>query len=174
VGLKPGDRIINVNGKAVNALRAEDLPAVQRTLGMLAKGEKATLNVMRNGKMEPIAITPREKGKVEGEELDCPRWDFTVKAINQFDNEDLYYYRKQGVFIFGIKSEGNAAGSGLQTQDIIVSIEGNEIKSMDDMKKIHKDCLANIDKKHKILFTVMRNGMMREVMLDFLRDYQKE
>jgi serine protease Do len=173
VGLKPGDRIININGKAVNALRAEDLPAVQRTLGMLPKGEKATLDVMRNGKMEAIAITPREKGKVEGEELDCPRWDFTAKAINQFDNEDLYYYRKQGVFVFGVKSEGNAAGW-LMTQDIIVSIEGTEINSLDDLKRVHKECLANIDKKHKILFTVMRNGDMRQIMLDFLRDYQKE
>jgi serine protease Do len=174
VGLKPGDRIICINGKAVNALRAEDLPAVQRTLGMLPKGEKATLDVMRDGKMEPIAITPREKGKVEGEELDCPRWDFTVKAINQFDNEDLYYYRKQGVFIYGIRPEGNAAEYGLHTQDIIVSIDGTEINSLDDMKKVHKDCIANIDKKHKVLFAVMRNGVMHQVMLDFLRDYQKE
>ena len=61
------------------------------------------LDIVRDNKAQTVSLTPREKGKVEGDELDCPRWDMTIKTINQFDNEDLYNYREKGVFIFGVK-----------------------------------------------------------------------
>ena len=65
----------------------------------------------------------REKGKVEGEQLDCPRWDMTVKAINQFDNPDLYFQKKQGVFVYGEKYPGNANDANLARNDNLVKID---------------------------------------------------
>ena len=173
-GILPRDRIMKLNGEPLDALRDEDLPAVQRRLGLLPKYKPATLQVLRDGKTVDVPITPREKGKVEGEELDCPRWDLTVKTINQFDNEDLYYYRKQGVFIFGVKYPGNAASAGLNRKDIVLKIDGKDVATLDDVRKVHKDSLAGIDKKNKIIFTVLRNGLLRQVVLDFQRDYEKE
>ncbi len=119
-------------------------------------------------------LTPREKGKVEGEELELPRWDMTIKTINQFDNEDLYFYRKKGVFVFGVKYPGNAATARLASQDIILKIEKKEVTTLEEVKRIHAEAMKNIKKKHRILFTVLRNGLMRQVVLDFSRDYEKE
>ncbi|KKL18533.1 hypothetical protein LCGC14_2474560, partial [marine sediment metagenome] len=32
----------------------------------------------------------------------------------------------------------------------------------------------NIEKKHRIVFTILRNGLMQQKVLDFSRDYEKE
>ena len=173
-GILLKDRLLKVNGIAINAEWEEDLPAVRKLLGLLAKNEPAKLELNRNEKILTITLTPREKGKVEGEELDCPRWDVTVKTINQFDNPDLYFYCKKSVYVFGVKYPGNASSAGLSEKDIILKIDGKKVTTLEDIKKAHKEALANIKKKHKILFVVQRGGLMRQVLLDFSRDYERE
>jgi S1-C subfamily serine protease len=121
-----------------------------------------------------LELIPREKGKVEGEELDCPRWDFTLKTINQFDNPDLYFSREKGVFIYGIKRPGNAETSGLIPRDILVKIDGKEVTALEEAKAIHKTTLDNVNTKHRMVLTVLRNGLMRQVVLDFSRNFEKE
>ena len=175
-GVKQRDRILRINGKPINAVWDEDLPAARRILGMLAKGKPAKVELLRRGEpgIVELTLTPRAKGKVEGEELDCPRWDVTVKVINQFDNQDLYFHRKKGVFIYGVKYPGNASSAGLSTKDIILKIDGKKVATLDDVKKIHKAALDNVKTKHRIVFTVLRNGLLNQVVLDFSRDYEKE
>ncbi|MCD4699623.1 MAG: trypsin-like peptidase domain-containing protein [Phycisphaerae bacterium] len=173
-GILARDRILKVAGKPVNALTEENLPLVRRGLGLLAKGEPVQVELLRKGESITVPLTPRTKGKVEGEELDCPRWDLTVKAINQFDNPDLYFHRKKGVFVYGVKYPGNASNAGLQTEDIVLKIDGEEVVTLEDVGKIHKAALEEIKKKHRIVFTLLRNGLMCQVVLDFARDFEKE
>ena len=187
-GLQPRDRILTVNGKAADALMEEDLPAVRRMLGLLPKNSPATLVVLRDGEKQTVQLTPREKGKVQGEELDLPRWDLTVKAINQFENPDLYFHRKEGVFVHGVRSPGNAQNAGLQNQDILLKVDGKDVRGLDDVRAIHKSSLAadeaaaepgepeaNADDgDHRVLLTVLRNGLMKQVVLDYSRDHSKE
>ncbi|MCE5279345.1 MAG: trypsin-like peptidase domain-containing protein [Planctomycetaceae bacterium] len=173
-GIKARDRILKVNGAALTAMREEDLPAVNKVLGLLAKGKPATFDILREGKAMSIVLTPREKGKVEGEELALPRWDMTIKTINQFENEDLYFYCKEGIFVYGIKWPGNAGSAGLERQDIILKVEGADVKTLDDLKKIHAEMIKNVAVKHRALFTIMRNGLTRQIVVDFSRDYEKE
>lgn len=173
-GLKLKDRIVAINGESITAMTVEDLPDVRRRFGLVPKNEPMTLSVWRGDEALTIDVTPREKGKVEGEELDCPRWDLTVKAINQFDNPDLYFHRKEGVFIYGIKYPGNASNSGLSEKDIVLKIGKNKVASLDDVRRIHKELIGNVASKHKVAVTVLRNGLMRQCILDFSRDYEKE
>lgn len=173
-GLKPRDRIVSVNGQPTNALTAEDLPSVRRMLGLLTKHEPARFEIRRGDEKLIIEITPREKGKIEGKELDCPRWDFTVKEINQFDNEALYFYRKEGVFVYGLKYPGNASSSGIRDNDILLKIDGQDVTTLDDVKRIHKAAIDNVQNQHRIMFMMLRGGLMRQVVLDFSRDYEKD
>ena len=173
-GIQPTDRIVKVNGLAITAEREENLPAVRRLLGLLPKYQPMNIELIRAGQPVTVELTPREKGKVEGEELDCPRWDVTVKVINQFDNPDLYFQHKVGVFVYGIKYPGNAASAGLSRQDILLEIDGKEVKTLEDVAAIHKETMAKLDSKHKAIFTILRNGLMRQVVLDYSRDYEKE
>lgn len=173
-GMQMRDRILNVNGTEINAVTEEDLPAIRRFLGSLPMDTPAEFVFDRKGEHTTVTITPRQKGKVEGDELDCPRWDMTVKTINQFDNPNLYFHKKKGVFVFGLKAPGNARIAGLNQHDILQKVDGEKISTLDDIKRIHKRTIDNIKQKHKIVITVLRNGLMRQVILDFSRDHEKE
>jgi S1-C subfamily serine protease len=98
----------------------------------------------------------------------------TVKAINQFDNPDLFFHRNKGVFIFGTKYPGNASSGGLQPKDIILKIDGKDVATLEEVKGIYRSAVANLDKSHKVVVSVLRNGLLIQVVLDFSRDYQKE
>ena len=173
-GLLARDRILRIGDRPVSALRPEDLPAVRRLIGLLPKGQAVEIAFLRDERPMTADLTPREKGKVEGEELDCPRWDFTVREINQFDNPDLYFHRKEGVFIYGIKSPGNAANADLRVKDILLSIDGQEVKTLDDVRRLHGEAVANLRQQHRVMISVLRNGLLRQMVLDFSRDYEKE
>jgi serine protease Do len=172
-GFQTRDRLLSVNGQSLNALTSEDLPAVQMTLGLLPKGLPARFNLLRGGEALSLEVQPRAKGKVEGEERDLPRWDMTVKAINQFDNPDLYFHRKEGVFVFGLKYPGNAGNANFRPKDIITQIEGKDVKTLDDIKAIHKEAIDNVATKNRYVFTVLRGGLNKQVVLDFSRDFSK-
>jgi serine protease Do len=173
-GLQARDRLLRIGGQPVTAMTDEDLPAVRRTIGLLPKHRKVRIDLVRGGMPMTVEIEPREKGKVEGAELDCPRWDLTVREINQFDNPDLFFYRDKGVFIYGVKGPGNAEAAGLRPQDIVVKIDGRDVATLDDVRALHKESLDGIKTKHRIIFSVLRSGLVRQVVLDFSRDYSKE
>ena len=173
-GIQARDRIVKINDKSVTGLTEESLPAIRNALGLLPKHQPANIELVRDGNVLVLPVTPREKGKVEGEELDCPRWDFTVKTINQFDNPDLYFNRQKGVFIYGVKYPGNANTAGLQQQDILLKIDGTEVTTLEEVKALHKNAVDHVADKHRIVVTILRNGLQRQVVLDFSRDYEKE
>lgn len=177
-GFQARDRIVKVNSEPITALTTENLPALRRRLGLLPKDTEAVFDVVRGSgdaaTALTIRVTPREKGKVEGDELALERFDLTVKTINQFDNPDLYFHRQQGVFIFGLKYPGNAASSGLAPRDIILKIDGKDVKSLDDARAAHKDALANLTAKPRVVLSVLRSGLMRQIVIDLSRDYSKE
>jgi serine protease Do len=173
-GLMAGDRIVRVNGQSMNGLTQEDIPDLNRFLGLLAKGEPSTFELVRRSSPMTLEITPRAKGQVEGDQLECPRWDFSVKAINQFDNPDLYFHRKEGVFVYGVKFPGNAAAAGFAAQDILLAIDGKPVRSLDEVRSLHENSLNNIQRKHRVLVTLLRNGELRQVVLDFSRDHARD
>lgn len=172
-GILPKDRLVAINGETVTAVTQEDLPAVNRRLGLLEKEKPATLSINRNGETISITVTPREKGKVEGEEKEFPRWDFSAKTINQFDTPNLYFYQQKGVFIYAVKYTGNASIAGLASNDIILNIGGKPIETLEQLTQAHQEAIKNIEAEHRIPLTVLRNGQRRQIILDFSRDYKR-
>jgi len=173
-GVQERDRIMAVGGQQVTALTDEDLPDIRRMMALVPVGAPMQLDLQRGGRTERVKVTPRLKGKVEGDELDCPRWDLTVKAINQFDNQDLYFHRKEGVFIFGVEYPGNASQARLMRKDILLEIDGQEVKTLADVRRIYEQTVAQVDTRSRALVTVMRNGLTRQAVLEFSRDYDRE
>jgi len=173
-GIRPNDRLVKVNGESVRALFEEDLPGIRRRLGLLPKLKPAKLELIRDERWVEVELTPREKGSVEGEELDCPRWDMTVKSINQFDNPGLFFYRKQGVFVYGVNYPGNAAAAGLQPQDILLKVDGREVKTLADLRAVYAEAVERVRDRPRISIAVLRRGLLNQFVLNFVRDYTKE
>lgn len=173
-GIQAGDRIMRLNSQTMTALTEEELPAIRRQIGMLPKMTPAKIEFMRQGQLMSVDLVPREKGIVEGEELDFPRWDFTLKSINQFDNPDLHFNRAKGVFIYGIKYPGNAQTAGLLARDILVKIDGKEVTELDEVKALHQAALDDLANKNRVVLSILRNGLMRQTVLDYSRNYEKK
>jgi serine protease Do len=173
-GLQPQDRLLTLNGARLDALTIEDMPAVQRALGTLPLDVPAALKVRRGDQVVDVTLTPREKGAVEGEELACPRWDFSVKAINQFERPDLYFHRKEGVFVFGMKDPGNASSSSLRRGDILLKVGTTDVRTLADVKAANEAAVARVDKEPRVVLSILRNGLLRQVVLEFSRDYERE
>jgi serine protease Do len=173
-GLLPQDRLLSLNGKKTDAVTIEDMPAVNRMLGTLPLDKPAGLRLRREGKEVELTLTPREKGRVEGDELACPRWDFSVKAINQFEVPELYFHRRSGVFVWGVKSPGNASTAGLARGDILLKVGSKEVQSLADVKAANEAAVATVAKEPKVVLSLLRNGLLRQIVLDFSRDYERE
>ncbi len=173
-GLEPQDRLLSVDGRPLTALTIEDLPAVERTLGTLALDKPAALKVRRGAQALDVTLVPREKGAVEGEELACARWDLSFKTINQFEHPQLYFHRKVGVFVFGVKSPGNASSAGIRRGDILLKVGKTEVTTLAEAKAAHAASLERLAKEPRIVLTILRNGLLRQVVLDINRDYERE
>lgn len=169
-GFKPYDRIVKCNGIPVTVKNSEDMPDFQRQLGMLPFDQNVTFDVIRNNENISITLTPEPKGRVEGSELILKRWGFTAKTVNRFENPFLFFYAPEGVFIYGIDSNGNAADSELQNNDIILEINQQPIQSLDDLQEAYDEAIQNVNRKSMAVFMVMRNGSIYYVVLDFARD----
>ena len=123
-----------------------------------------------------VAVTPVTRGKFEGEDLDCRTWNMTLKEITKFSNPELYFLQPGGgVFIQGVREEGNAMDAGLAPGDIILKIDQWEIKTIADAKKAYEALTG--DKKRtdkRVLVTLKRGAFRHWKTLSWQKDYLQE
>ena len=171
-GFLPNDRLLAINGQPVRALMEEDLPGVRLHIALLPQDKPSTFRIRRDKAEHDIAMQPRAKGSVIGEELVLKRWDFTLKNINQFEVPELYFQRKSGIYVSGINYSGNAAGSGLHRQDILLAINGQPVSTLEGARKIHEETLNAYATSgtRRIILSVLRAGQNLQLILDISRD----
>lgn len=173
-GLQAQDRLVALNGQRLDALTSEDLPAVNRALSLLPLDRPARLRVRRGERVLELDLTPRVKGVVVGEELALKRWDISVKTINRFERPDLYRQRSEGIFVHGVTYPGNGSASGLRSGDILLKAGTTPIQALDDLEKAHAAALAANDAPPRLVLTILRNRLLRQVVLDWSRDYERK
>ncbi len=174
-GFRPQDRLVRLGSEPVCARMEEDLPEVRRQLALLPAGVDVPVVVQRGDTELTLRITPRTKGHVRGEELECPRWDFTVKAINQFEAPELHFIRATGVYVQGVRSPGNASNSGLQPRDILLSVNGSPVQNLEDVRRVHEDSLAALQQgaSRRMVLGVLRSGRTLQLVVDLTRDFSQ-
>lgn len=173
-GIRPGDILLAIDGKPVEGLYAEMLPAIWRALVDLKAGSPVPLEVQRGGEKVQAKIAPEQKGLSEGEDFDCRRWNMTVKEINKDRTPQLYYLKEKGVFVQGIRYPGNAASSGLGRRDIILSIDKEPVLTAEDVKRVYERIIKDEKREKKLVMEVMRSGLRKWIVLDYRRDYEQE
>ncbi len=173
-GILTGDRVLAIGEHPVTARFEEDLSDVRRSLGLLPLHVPVSFDLMRGAVAVQAWVTPVEKGTVEGDSLDCPRWDFTVKVINRFDTPDLFFYRREGVFVYGVRHPGNAQRAGLQPRDIILEIDGSPVASLEEVRQHHAQAMTNLEERTRAFLTILRGGQRRQLVLEFSRDFQMQ
>ncbi|MBV8881427.1 MAG: trypsin-like peptidase domain-containing protein [Planctomycetaceae bacterium] len=171
--LRAGDIAVSVNGAPIRGMYETDLPAVERLFAALPVGAPASLEVQRGPELVPVTLSPATKGKQEGEDFECKKWDMTVKEITKFSDAFLHFQRPHGIYIQGVKFAGNARASGFANFDILTQIGDRPIESLKDVREAHEAGLQLEKGKRKLLFRVIRAGYRRLIVLDFEKDMEK-
>jgi serine protease Do len=131
-GLQPGDVILAYNGQPIAA--SGDLPAL---VGMAKPGDRASLEVWRNGKKEALSATlagATEKVAAASGTEDASRGKLGV-AVRPLSPEESRQAQLKGGLVVEDAS-GAAARSGIQPGDIIVAVNGAQVGSAAELQKL--------------------------------------
>ena len=126
-GLKPGDYIIELNGKA-----EKDTDQLVREVGDLQAGEIAKFKVLRNGKeiSLDVKIDSRENAVVNDSSklwpgfIAYPLDDDTRKQLKLTDE------KIQGIVVSSVQAKSPAALLRLQSGDIITAVNGKKVTTV--------------------------------------------
>ncbi len=153
-GLRPGDVIVGVNGKAIrngSQLRA--------AIGLLRAGQWVVLDVIRDGREKQFRVLISER---TGEAVAAGGFSDYLKGatLGTIQEDHPLAGQIEGVQVLKVKPGSPAAAAGLRKDDIIVSINRMPVKNLDDVKKAvkrtRKGLLLNIRRGDGALFLVIR------------------
>ena len=132
-GIKLGDVIIEINGKAI-----KDTHDLLLTIAALHVGDKVAIKVIRDGKeMMFSVIVSERKDKPEIASARGSKEYFGIKAqaITTEMSRQLGIPRETGVIISDVENGSPAEDVGLQAQDIILQVNKVKINSMKEYSK---------------------------------------
>jgi len=122
-GLKPGDVLLAVNGKAVD--RSAELPPL---VAAVKPGSKANFEVWRDGAKRTVAVTV---GELKPEQV------ASAKPASQAGEDTgklgLALREAEGGLVVE-KASGPAARAGIQRGDVVVAVNGKRVKSAEELR----------------------------------------
>ena len=127
-GIKPGDFIIELNGRSV-----KNVNQLVRDVGSLEAGSTANFTVIRGGKrISDIVVNVEERAK-ENEISNNRMWPgFLAMPLTDESREQLKIddKRVKGVIVANIEEKSPAASLRLQNGDIITAVNGKKITNL--------------------------------------------
>ncbi len=130
-GVKPDDVVVSVDGRKV-----ESNNDLSRYIASKTPGTTVKLTVLRNGSEQAISIVlgtfPDEGDKSDEDEGRKGRLGMTLRDLNGDLAERLELPRgSKGVVVMDVEAGEAAEQAGLQRGDVIVSVNGDAVESVD-------------------------------------------
>ncbi|OLQ92735.1 serine endoprotease DegQ [Vibrio ponticus] len=149
-GLKAGDIIVSVNGKAISTFHE-----LRAKIGTLGAGKEVELGVLRDGKEKSFDVVLGEQTNVKttADKLHEGLAGAELTNTNASDNAT-------GVKVTSVAEGSPAASYELQQGDIIIGVNRQRVKNLAEFRAIvekHKGILAlNIQRGDRTLYLVVR------------------
>ena len=154
-GLKPGDIVIEINGKAV---RNADM--LRNSMGLLRIGQIVDMKVLRDKKTlslnATVAAQDNAKESSAGKNL---HRHLSGTELQNIQPDSKLYGRIEGVIISAVEPGSPAAQTGLRRGDIITSANRKNIKSIKELQTAiakNKTLLINIRRGNGSLFLFLQ------------------
>ena len=178
-GLQAGDVLLTVAGVEYVGKYVEQLPKLHWQLADIPPDQQIDITYRRQEQINHTKFTLTLKGKFEGEDFDCRRWNMTVKEISQFVNPDLHFHKQKGLFVRAVRYPGNAAKAGIRRNDIILKVgdtldQMQRIETLADIEKIYQQIVDDDKREKKVLLEISRKGLPQLIVLDYRKDYDDE
>jgi serine protease Do len=162
--IQPGDILVAVNGKSVNARFEEDLPDIEQLIADLPVGEPATLTLRRGDEDMSVEVVTSEKGGLKGEEVEFSEWGFTAAELTPEIVRRAQLPARMGVHISGVQVGGIAGNAQLGTGDIILRVDDEPIENLAAFRDLYE---ARVETGQElVLMLVKRGALTRYVMIE--------
>lgn len=125
-GLRVGDVVTTLDGKALKAYRPQDAEILSRRVERLTIGEKAALGVLRDGAETTVEVLLEETPQTASETKSAKDGllEFKVRDITFSDRVDKRWSPTQkGVVVVEVTSGGWANLAGLRAGDLLLSMD---------------------------------------------------
>ena len=163
-GLESGDVIVAFEGKEIT-----NGAALKNLVSSASPGQKITLTISREGKVQDINVVLEERSGAEMassssndfEEFGLSVLDLTDELIEQYDIQRPMNSDIQGVVVVNIEEGGIAEESGMLEGDLITRIGRQKISNL----KMFKEEISEYEEDKKILFLVKRGNASRFLTL---------
>ncbi len=173
-GVRKGDRLLSVAGRETNGRHHEDLPEIRWQLADLPDAKASAIVVEREGKPLALTITPDLSEGWDDDGYETPRWNATFQAIRRERVPDLAFHRAKGVYVLGVKYQGNAQKAGLEEGDILVSVDRKPVADLAALHVAYDTAIADKRPKKVALLELLREGRRTFVALDFAHEADEE
>jgi serine protease Do len=161
-GLQTGDVITAINSDAVR-----DSRDLAKKIAALAPGSKVAVSILRKGEqktlmlaLEPMPNDRQAKADAGAKDADAgvPHLGLSLAPASQVAGADA-----KGLVVTGVESDSAAAEQGLKTGDVILSVGGNAVSSIGEMRKMLTD--ARSQGRANVLMRVKSGEATRFVAL---------
>jgi len=133
-GLKRYDVIIELDGKLV-----EDGDDLQFKIAEIKPGTKVDLTIIRDGKKKTVPVKIEEKeSSIEREPASSSGKDIGLKVQEMTSTlaRRYGYKTEEGLIITEVERYSEADRKGLETGDVILEVNRQKVKSINDLEKI--------------------------------------
>ncbi|RDI52416.1 Do family serine endopeptidase [Microvirga subterranea] len=158
-GVKTGDVVLSVNGKAVH-----DARDLSRTVASLNAGSTATLQVWRDGKRQDVSVTigkmpSTSNASLErGEGAEMGKLGLGLAPASTTGDGD-----QKGVAVVSVEPGSPAAEKGFRTGDVILEVAGKAVQTPTDVRNAIE--ASRKDGKKSVLFLIQAEQGTRFVAL---------
>ncbi len=166
-GLQTGDLLLKLDGEIIPTSRPEESDVFPSLIRQYKIGVEPTLSVRRGTEdleiKVPLVASP--EGTSELDSFDCETLEFNARDLGQEDrvSEKLPADFK-GVLVTAVTPAGWAALGGLNTGDILVSLDGKPVESIEGLKPILAELEKN--KRSPVVLFVRRGIITRYIELE--------
>jgi len=153
-GLKVGDVVVAINGKPVYSSAQ-----LRNAIGLMRIGERVDLDIIRDGRRRIVHARIAAPEKTSAEDAGLTRM-LSGAYLGMIDPGHPLAGRVEGVQVIDVKRGSPAARAGLRPGDIIVSVNRQAVKTVDDVRraaeKSGRGILLNIRRGNSALFLVIQ------------------
>jgi len=134
-GIRPGDRLLAVDGVELDARQAVDVPAIQRRFAELPAGTPVALTVFAAGRERRVEMTPEPEGLARGESATFAPFGIAVQVLTSAMSERRRLDVDTGLLVSSLRAGGPAATARppLAAGAVLMRIDGQALTRIADL-----------------------------------------
>lgn len=158
-GFKKGDLLLKMDGQVIRAERLRDADVFDSMVREYPSDETVVFDIIRDGKAQQIKCELQEAPKPAGEyrKLVNKTLECTLRSPSKDNAKEAEI--KEGIYVDSVELAGWASLAGLAGGDVILSIDGKKVTSLDMLEKE----LADVEAKQNdyIVLFIKRGKLTR-------------